>query len=74
MSTHDPRALLLDEYEVAERIHQSVSTVRRCRHATREAGAVRPMPGWRNHGSETKPRYLISEADLITWINQAPTI
>lgn len=70
--THDPRALMLSDHEVAARIGMSVSTVRRARHATHTTGAVRPMPGWRNLGTETKPVYRISEADLIRWLESAP--
>lgn len=70
--SHDPRALLLSQEEVAARTGQSVSTIRRCRVATTTDGAVRPMPGWRNLGSDRKPAFRISEADLISWISQAP--
>lgn len=70
--THDPRALMLSDHEVAARIGMSVSTVRRARHATSPTGAVRPMPGWRNLGTDAKPVYRISEADLIRWLESAP--
>lgn len=70
--SHDPRALLLSQREVADRLGQSESTIKRCRLATVPDGAVRPMPGWRNLGSDRKPAFRISEADLIAWINSAP--
>ena len=70
--SHDPRALLLSQKDVADRLGQSESTIKRCRLATVVDGAVRPMPGWRNLGSDRKPALRISEADLITWINSAP--
>ncbi len=70
--SHDPRALLLSQKDVADRLGVHVSTVERCRHATQSEGSVRPMPGWKNFGSAKKPIYKISEADLIAWIDQAP--
>lgn len=70
--SHDPRALLLSQEEVAARTGQSVSTIRRCRVATTTDGSVRPMPGWINLGTDAQPKYRISEADLISWISQAP--
>ena len=70
--SHDPRALLLSQKEVADRLGQSESTIKRCRLATVVDGAVRPMPGWINLGTDSKPKYRISEADLISWISQAP--
>lgn len=69
--SHDPRALLLTESEVADRIGRSVSTVKRCRLATKSDNAIRPMPGWLNIGSESKPEYRLPESALIDWIEGA---
>ena len=66
-ATHDPKALLLTQEEVARRLKVSVQTVKRCRVAVRCDGAVRPMSGWIKLGRE----YRIAEADVIDWIADA---
>ena len=67
MTTHDPRALLLTQKMVAERLSMSPETVKRCRNAVKTDGAVRPMPGWIKLGN----KYLIPESALIDWIADA---
>ena len=66
-------ARMFTEHEVAERLGTSVSTVRRCRNATTIDGAVRPMPGWKNVGSEAKPKYVLPAAALLAYMNSLPT-
>ena len=61
----DPRAVLLTQQDVAQRLAWDVRKVARARVATDPHGDPRPMPGWKNTGTTRKPRYSISEAALI---------
>lgn len=68
MKTHDPRALMLSRLDVANRLGVSTDFVRACQNATETKAGVRPMTGWVRIGG----RFVISEADLLAWISQAP--
>ena len=68
----DPRAVLLTQQDVAQRLAWDVRKVARARVATDPHSDPRPMPGWKNTGTARKPRYSISEAALIEYINDLP--
>lgn len=68
--THDPSAVLLTRADVAHRLGKSPAWVAKCQHATDPEGEHIPMPGWFNIGPTRRPEYVITEADLIEWIDR----
>lgn len=67
---HDPKALLLDKYQVGARLGRKTDWVETARRASDPKSYPKPMPGWVNVGSPNKPDYRISEANLIAYIDR----
>ena len=72
MIAADPRVVMLNPRQVADRLGWSPKKVSQAMHATSPAACPPPMPGWKNVGTPIRPRYAITEAALIEYVNNLP--